>query len=75
MNKAAAKLHTDRLVVRNKFAALAEDESGISNGRWLSKNKNKLYGVGCAFQLTRLSLRLLRPVMTGKLVPQHWLPG
>jgi len=73
MSKAAAKLHAHRLVVRNKFAALAENESNTCKARWLSKNK--LYGVDCAFQPTRLPLRLLRSVMAGKLVPQHWLPG
>ena len=71
MSKAAAKLHVHRLVVRNKSAALAEDGSDICKGRWLSKNKNKLYEVGCAFQLTTLPLKLLRSVMAGHLVPQH----
>lgn len=74
MSKAAAKLHAHRLVVMSKFAALAEDESDICKGRWLSKNIcscNKLYGVGCALQLTRLPLRLLRSGMARKLVPQH----
>lgn len=69
MSKTAAKLHAHRLVVRNKFAALAENESNICKGRWLSKNK--LYEAGCALQLTRLSPGLLRSVMAQKAVLQQ----
>lgn len=67
MSKAAAELHAHRLVVRNKFAALAEDESNICRGRWLSKNK--LYEDGCVLQLTRLPPGLLSSLMVRKVVP------